>query len=217
MKNTIGLLFAVLTWGFCSIAMAIEEPKYSIVETDDKFELRAYAPMIIAEVSVQGSLKSASNQGFRLIADYIFGNNIASNGEKQKVAMTAPVTVQAQPKLLNVTQEVDAQEQPQEQPQEQEWKVHFVMPSEYSMSALPKPNNPKVKLKEVSERYYASLRFAGLTGEKKVARKTKELQEWMATKNLTAKGQPELARYNPPWTLPFARRNEVLIEVEKGS
>ena len=209
MKNTIGLLFAVLTWVFCSIVMAIEEPKYSIVETDDKFELRAYAPMIIAEVSVQGSLKSASNQGFRLIADYIFGNNIASNGEKQKVAMTAPVTVQAQPKLLNVTQQGGAQEQ--------EWKVHFVMPSEYSMSALPKPNNPKVKLKEVSERYYASLRFAGLTGEKKVARKTKELQEWMATKNLTAKGQPELARYNPPWTLPFARRNEVLIEVEKGS
>lgn len=209
MKNTIGLLFAVLTWVFCSIVMAIEEPKYSIVETDDKFELRAYAPMIIAEVSVQGSLKSASNQGFRLIADYIFGNNIASNGEKQKVAMTAPVTVQAQPKLLNVTQQGGAQEQ--------EWKVHFVMPSEYSMSALPKPNNPKVELKEVSERYYASLRFAGLTGEKKVARKTKELQEWMATKNLTAKGQPELARYNPPWTLPFARRNEVLIEVEKGS
>ena len=209
MKNTIGLLFAVLTWVFCSIVMAIEEPKYSIVETDDKFELRAYAPMIIAEVSVQGSLKSASNQGFRLIADYIFGNNIASNGEKQKVAMTAPVTVQAQPKLLNVTQQGGAQEQ--------EWKVHFVMPSEYSMSALPKPNNPKVKLKEVSERYYASLRFAGMTGEKKVARKTKELQEWMATKNLTAKGQPELARYNPPWTLPFARRNEVLIEVEKGS
>ena len=209
MKNTIGLLFAVLTWVFCSIVMAIEEPKYSIVETDDKFELRAYAPMIIAEVSVQGSLKSASNQGFRLIADYIFGNNIASNGEKQKVAMTAPVTVQAQPKLLNVTQQGGAQEQ--------EWKVHFVMPSEYSMSALPKPNNPNVKLKEVSERYYASLRFAGLTGEKKVARKTKELQEWMATKNLTAKGQPELARYNPPWTLPFARRNEVLIEVEKGS
>ena len=209
MKNAIGLLFAVLTWVFCSIVMAIEEPKYSIVETDDKFELRAYAPMIIAEVSVQGSLKSASNQGFRLIADYIFGNNIASNGEKQKVAMTAPVTVQAQPKLLNVTQQGGAQEQ--------EWKVHFVMPSEYSMSALPKPNNPKVELKEVSERYYASLRFAGLTGEKKVARKTKELQEWMATKNLTAKGQPELARYNPPWTLPFARRNEVLIEVEKGS
>jgi len=197
MKNTIGLLFAVLTWVFCSIVMAIEEPKYSIVETDDKFELRAYAPMIIAEVSVQGSLKSASNQGFRLIADYIFGNNIASNGEKQKVAMTAPVTVQAQPKLLNVTQQGGAQEQ--------EWKVHFVMPSEYSMSALPKPNNPKVELKEVSQRYYASLRFAGLTGEKKVARKTKELQEWMATKNLTAKGQPELARYNPPWTLPFAR------------
>ena len=209
MKNTIGLLFAVLTWVFCSIVMAIEEPKYSIVETDDKFELRAYAPMIIAEVSVQGSLKSASNQGFRLIADYIFGNNIASNGEKQKVAMTAPVTVQAQPKLLNVTQQGGAQEQ--------EWKVHFVMPSEYSMSALPKPNNPKVELKEVSQRYYASLRFAGLTGEKKVTRKTKELQEWMATKNLTAKGQPELARYNPPWTLPFARRNEVLIEVEKGS
>ena len=209
MKNTIGLLFAVLTWVFCSIVMAIEEPKYSIVETDDKFELRAYAPMIIAEVSVQGSLKSASNQGFRLIADYIFGNNIASNGEKQKVAMTAPVTVQAQPKLLNVTQQGGAQEQ--------EWKVHFVMPSEYSMSALPKPNNPKVELKEVSQRYYASLRFAGLTGEKKVAHKTKELQEWMATKNLTAKGQPELARYNPPWTLPFARRNEVLIEVEKGS
>ena len=85
------------------------------------------------------------------------------------------------------------------------------MPSQYTRQTLPKPNNPDISIVEVPARTYGVIKFSGLAGSKKVATKTQVLQEWMQTQNLTVTGKPELARYNPPWTLPFLRRNEVMI------
>jgi len=70
-----------------STAMATEEPKFSIIEKSEPFELRNYAPQLIAEVKVEGDLDTASSQGFRLIAAFIFGKNQVS----EKISMTAPV------------------------------------------------------------------------------------------------------------------------------
>jgi SOUL heme-binding protein len=98
------------------------------------------------------------------------------------------------------------------QKEAEKWRVHFVMPSQYSLETLPTPNNPQVSLREVVAKKFAVLRFSGLVGEEKMATKTAELQAWMQTKQLKPIGTPELARYNPPWTLPFLRRNEILIE-----
>ena len=75
--------------------MAIEEPKYTLMEKSGAFELRAYAPKVVAETLVDGSLDAASSAGFRRIADYIFGNNTAHNGSNEKISMTAPVTMAA--------------------------------------------------------------------------------------------------------------------------
>ena len=94
------------------------------------------------------------------------------------------------------------------------WRMYFVMPSQYSYLSIPKPNNPNVSLREIGEKKVAVLRFSGLVNEEKIAKKTRELTQWMASKNLRPLSDPELARYNPPWTLPFFRRNEILIEVE---
>jgi effector-binding domain-containing protein len=200
---------ALLLTLFAVVAMAIEEPKYNLIEKSGKLELRAYEPMIIAEVSVDGSMDSASGRGFRLIADYIFGNNTASDGDYEKISMTAPVTMEVQPK----PSEKIAMTTPVTMAQEgEQWRMHFVMPAEYTMQTLPKPNNPQINVREIPEQNYAAIRFSGFSGAAKVDRKTKELLAWMTEKGLEPIGTPELARYNPPITPPFFRRNEVLIQ-----
>ncbi len=188
------------------IAMAIEEPKFDLIEKSDSFELRAYKPTVVAETFVEGSLSEASNKGFRLIADYIFGNNKSQAGGSEKISMTTPVTMEPKSEKISMTMPVSMQDSAGK------WRMHFVMPSKYTLQTLPAPNNPEVKLREVAAKKFAVMRFSGLAGEAKTAKKTEELLAWMSAKQLKPIGTPELARYNPPWTLPFLRRNEVLIE-----
>ncbi|TAA48356.1 SOUL family heme-binding protein [Corallincola spongiicola] len=185
--------------------MATEEPKYTVLETSETFELRAYAPMIIAETLVDGQMDDASSAGFKAIANYIFGNNTAPSGKAEEISMTAPVAMAAGSENINMTAPVTMQSV------DSKWRVHFVMPSEYTMATLPKPNNPAVKIRQIPPTNYAVIQFSGFTGEEKVASQTTQLLEWMKTKGITPRGTPQLARYNPPWTLPFLRRNEVMI------
>tara|TARA_R110001583_G_scaffold130834_1_gene282562 strand:- start:63134 stop:63751 length:618 start_codon:yes stop_codon:yes gene_type:complete len=190
---------------FAGEVMAIEEAKYTVIEKTDEFELRAYSPKILAETVVSGSLSEASSAGFRLIADYIFGNNTSPTGGNEKISMTAPVTIEPKSEKISMTAPVTI-----EQAGEQ-WRMNFVMPSEYTLATLPKPNNSAVTLREVPASNYAVIRFSGFAGEDKVARKTADLIAWLTNKGITPIGKPELSRYNPPWTLPFLRRNEVMV------
>jgi hypothetical protein len=197
--------------------MAIEEPKYTLIEKSDNIELRVYEPKIIAEVTVSGTIDEVGSKGFRLIADYIFGNNTTATGSNREISMTAPVTIKPTSEKSAMTAPVTLQAEPtadnsQTSMTETTWKMYFVMPSEYSLETLPTPNNSAVTLKQISASNYAVIRFSGFTGEKKVAKKTAELTAWLKKKSITPTGTPELARYNPPWTLPFWRRNEIMIE-----
>lgn len=187
-------------------AMAIEEPKYTVTEKSNDFELRAYSPMIVAETLVEGDLDKASNSGFKVIADYIFGNNTSRNGASEKISMTAPVTMEPKSETISMTAPVSMQEMAGK------WRMHFVMPSQYTLETLPVPNNKAVMLRELPAKNFAVVRFSGLAGEAKTAKKTEELLAWLAAKKIKPIGTPELARYNPPWTLPFLRRNEVMVE-----
>ena len=188
--------------------MAIEEPKFRLIEQEQSFELREYAPKIIAEVVVDGDMRESSSKGFRLIADYIFGNNTAQYGRSEKISMTAPVSVEPRAEKISMTAPVGVQHE------KNGWKVYFVMPSQYTLETLPKPNNPVVSIKQISSQKFAVIRFSGLVDEEKMAKKVAELKQWVVNKKLKILGNPELARYNPPWTLPFLRRNEVMVEVE---
>ena len=186
--------------------MATEEPKYSVLEKEVPFELRSYEPMILAEVQVEGDLDEASSQGFRLIAAYIFGQNQAS----QKMAMTAPVTIDEQ----SVKNEKIAMTVPVGiESNAGKCTVSFVMPAQYTMETLPKPLNPVVKLRQIPATKKAVIVFSGFYNSQKVAEKTLELEAWMKAQNLQAIGSPQFARYNPPWSLPFMRRNEVMLNV----
>jgi len=206
----LGLLCGFIILFFSNLAMAIEEPKYTLVEKSGAFELRAYAPKVLAETLVDGSLDAASSVGFRRIADYIFGNNTAHNGGNEKISMTAPVTMSAKSdkspsEKISMTAPVTMQQS------DGKWRMYFVMPSQYTLSTLPTPNNPAVTLRELPATRMAAIRFSGLAGEEKTAKKTAELMAWLKSKNIVPIGEPELARYNPPWTLPFLRRNEVMV------
>ena len=202
MKQLCLVLFLML---YSGASMAIEEPKYDVIEQSGDFELRAYAPKIVAETLVSGSLDKASRAGFRVIAGYIFGDNTVATGGNEKISMTTPVTMEASSAKISMTTPV-SMEQSGDQ-----WRMHFVMPSEYTLVTLPKPNNPAVTLREIPTSHYAVIRFSGFAGEEKTAKKTAALLAWLESKGIKPTGKPELARYNPPWTLPFLRRNEVMV------
>lgn len=181
----------------------VEQAKYTVVQTDDDFEIRDYAPSLAAEVEVSGDRKEAISEGFKTIADYIFGNNQSSD----KVAMTAPV-IQEQSQTIAMTtpviQEGDGKS----------WQVRFIMPSQYTLETLPKPNNASVKIVELPAKRFAVIRFSGVPDNDDLKEKTEQLTDWLKQNNLKTVGKPVYAFYNPPWTLPFLRRNEVLIEIE---
>ena len=202
----IRLIFGLFFLLFAGSSMAIEEPKYRVIENSGAFELRVYDPKIIAEVEVSGTQREASSKGFKLIAGFIFGDNTARQGSNEKISMTAPVTMKPKSEKISMTAPVNMTKTGEK------WLMHFVMPSQYTLKTLPKPNNPAVTIRQVNGNKYAVNRFSGLAGKEKVKKKTAELKKWLESKNIKALGDVELARYNPPWTLPFMRRNEVMVK-----
>lgn len=199
-------------------AMAIEEPTFEVVRKEGAMEIRKYAPFIVAQTWVQGDMDEASSRGFRLIADYIFGNNVAV-GERTaaKIAMTAPVTMApeaASQKIAMTAPVTMAQQAAASAPgASQRWRVHFVMPRQYTLATLPKPNNQEVQLEEVPAKWFAVLRYSGMNTNARVQQRNEEAVAWVVAQKLTPLGPPQLARYDPPWTLPPFRRNEVLVEI----
>ena len=173
-------------------AMAVEEPKYRVILNDPPFEHRAYEGFVVAETLLTGDFNSASRDGFRRVAGFIFGDNAAQSGDSRKIAMTAPVTVE---------------------PQKDGWRLHFVMPSAETLSTLPSPNNPAVRLRAVDPHQMAVVRFSGWTTQSAIEEQTKKLEQWMAMQKLAPAGPPQVARYNDPFTLPWRRRNEVMVPV----
>lgn len=193
-------------------AMAVEEPRYEVITAQGDFELRRYPPLLIAETWVPGDRDEASSAGFRLLADYIFGNNqVPGSQASSKIAMTAPVTVEPQSARIAMTAPVTA-EAPSGSADR--WRIHFVMPSQFTLSTIAQPRNPAVQLRELPSQWYAAHRFSGFATDSRVEDKTRETLQWIEAQKLKATGSPQLARYDPPWTLPMFRRNEILIPIQ---
>ncbi len=203
------LLFGLLWTG---TLMATEEPKFESLRQEGNIEIRRYVPVIVAETLVDGDMDSASRRGFQLIANYIFGHNeriamtvpvvAEPQGSAEKIAMTVPVSIEAQ--NTDNSKMAGAQR----------WRIHFVMPSQYTLATLPKPLDPQVQLREIPAKTFAALTYSGINSESTVQEKADQLLNWLKTREIATIGQPQLARYNPPWTLPFLRRNEILQEIK---
>lgn len=197
-------------------AMAIEEPKYALIVSDAQFEVRHYAPVLIAETIVEGDMDAASSKGFRLIADFIFGNNLSSDTDKKsKIAMTAPVTVEPQSSKIAMTAPVTVEPQAAESNMKtaKTWRINFVMPSQYTLANIPKPKNNAVSLREVPSKYFIVHKYSGFNTVARVQTKTDETVEWAIKRSYKMIGTPQLSRYDPPWTLPMFRRNEIMLEI----
>jgi DNA gyrase inhibitor GyrI len=197
------ILAGLILWG--PMMSNVEQPKYQVLSSEEQIEIREYSPMIVAEVTVQGGRKEAINQGFRELAGYIFGNNIKNHN----ISMTAPVT-QQQSQKIGMTAPVS------QHAESNGWTVRFVMPFQYSLDMLPKPNNKKVTLKEIISKEFAVVRFSGKNTNENIALHEKKLQAYLLEKEINVLSTPIYAFYNPPWTIPLLRRNEVLIEIDKS-
>lgn len=206
-----GLALHGFFWG--GQVMATEQPSYEVLKESADFELRRYAPQLLAETQISGTFDKVGNRAFRILADYIFGNNHAA----AKIAMTAPVS-QAPvvpegkgariPMTAPVTQQAD-------DAASATYRISFVMPSRFTLDTLPRPNDVRVQLREEPARVMAVVRYSGGWGESRYRQHQQRLLEAVRAAGLTPIGMPVYARYNSPFSLPFLRRNEVMVEIKE--
>lgn len=204
------LLIAVLLWvvGSYTVIWSIEKPSYTVSEKKDGYEIRKYAPYIKAETVVTGTYDEATNKGFRIIADYIFGNNV----RKESISMTSPVLESPealQPEKIAMTAPV------LETTSENATRtIAFILPSKYTLDTLPQPNNLAVTLTEVPDRTMAALSFTWYPIATRVAAKKELLKTYLLRDGNVIAGEIETARYNPPLSMPLTLRNEILIPIK---
>lgn len=182
--------------------MAIEEPRYAVVRAYDAFEVRRYEPYVVAETLVGAAADDAGNQGFRILAGYIFGQN---KGER-KIEMTAPVA--QTPTRIAMTAPVA------QSATAGGYAVHFAMPREWTLETLPDPIDTRVTLRVVPARTVAVLVYSGTWSQVRYEEHLKALQQAVAQAGLRWHGEPIWARYDPPWKPWFWRRNEIWLEVD---
>jgi effector-binding domain-containing protein len=207
-KKTI--FFAILFCGSILVGCAmvgpimsdVEKPKYQATALTNEIELRSYDPMLVAMVQMSGSRKDAISEGFRVLADYIFGNNTL----EQNISMTAPVEQQAGQKI-SMTAPV------QQQQRSNSWMISFVMPKQFTLTTIPKPNNEMVKINEVPAQRFITIRFSGSNSDDNIRKNESALFNYIAQNKINVTGEPKYAFYNPPWTLPFMRRNEIMVQL----
>ena len=201
-SSILGSLLLLLSL-FATVANAIEEPKYTVVRHYAGFEVREYAPYVVAEVLVPGPAAQAGNQGFRILAGYIFGKN---HGER-RIAMTAPVIQTPGPTKIAMTAPV------MQTAAQGEFLVQFTMPRQYTLNTLPEPVDPRVTLRQVPGGRFAVIRYSGTWSERNYRQHLEELRRDVTAAGLRTTGNPIYARCNPPFVPWFMRRNEIWLKL----
>ena len=183
--------------------MAVSEPKYSVERKTDYYEIRLYSSTIVAQTQVDEKFDAAGNKAFRVLADYIFGNNKS----KTKISMTAPVAQQAVSEKIEMTAPVSQIKNLGG------YLVQFTMPEEYTMATLPEPNDSRVQLVEILGRKIVVFSYSGSWSENRYKNKLEEFRTILSNDNVSTVGEPIFARFNSPFQLWFLRRNEIWLEV----
>jgi hypothetical protein len=207
--SAMGLILVIVIGALISgpLMSNVEHPQYVVTEKHKSIELRDYSPRTIAQVSTSGTREEAISSGFRQLADYIFGNNIARefmSAEKQasqgqistnkKIAMTAPV----EQSKVNDT-----------------WTITFTMPSEHTLETLPSPKNAAITLSTVPPQSFIAIQFSGTNSTQNIGIHENKLRSFCEQNNIKIKNDAIYAFYNPPWTLPILRRNEVMFPIDE--
>jgi effector-binding domain-containing protein len=186
-------------WGF--FGSNVEQADYTVVKKMDGYEIRKYPAHIVAQTAVKGSFEKSLNNGFVILAGYIFGGNT----KKESIAMTAPVIAKiAMTAPVTATTEGGSQ------------IISFGMPRSYTLKTLPKPDDSRVKIVTVPAKKYAVMRFSLYGTDARIRSMRKKLLAALARDKIGTQGNPSYAGYNAPWTPPWMRRNEVLIEIKEN-
>lgn len=200
-------LFSALTLLFSHHTLALEKPEYEVLFEDDAIEYRLYSPYLVAEtvVTIDRSYNSASNEGFRRLLDYISGNNTVDS----KIDMTAPV----QMTMTESSAEIAMTTPVQSQEGDGQLQISFMLPSNYSIEDAPIPADTRVSLRVIPSRLMAVIRYSGRWTESNRNRYESRLRERVSEAGIEILSAAESAAYNPPFTPPFMRRNEIMFEV----
>ena len=182
----------------------VEQPTYQLTASDGSIEIRDYDPRLVATVAVSGPRKDAIRSGFKILADYIFGNNTSESN----ISMTAPVE-QSQGEKIAMTAPVE------QQTDGKDWRITFSMPSEYSIETLPRPTSKSIQIELIPAKTQAAITFSGMNSSDNLEKHELALKNHIDKTDWVITGSAHYAFYNPPWTLPFLRRNEILFDIRR--
>ena len=181
-----------------------EEAKYSVLYTENNIQIRQYQELLIAQTQSKGDYEKSSSSAFKLLAGYIFGENQS----QKKIEMTTPVLQKSQSEKIEMTVPVYQQEN------SDTWTMTFVLPSKYTLETIPIPLDKNIEIKMVPAKKVATIQYTGFINSKKIKDHADQLLSWLESNGYTSVSEPYSAGYDPPWTIPFLRRNEVHIEIE---
>lgn len=210
MFRAVASLAAVVLLSGCSvfgIRSGYEQPPYTVVEQiEETVEVRDYGSRLAAEATVEaGSAEAGRNDAFRLLFDYISG----ANQRQSEVAMTAPVEVVSEKIAMTAPVETAVAD-------DGRYTMRFFLPSAYTRATAPQPTDPRVRIIELPEMTVAVERFSGSRDEDAIKRRKAQLLNGLELSNWRPIGAPTSLFYDPPWTLPFLRRNEVVVPVARA-
>lgn len=192
LKVNIVVAISLISLSACSIfgEVNVKEPPYDILKSEAPFELRHYDQLVLVTTKMPKGVDQTRSPFMRLF-DYISGDN----DKAAEISMTAPVFMKQDE---NASQEMS-----------------FVLPHDFSKETAPRPTNPDVTLQDRKDYTVAVIRFSGLFNQSSISSHQEKLESWVIDQGLSVTGKPQAAGYNPPFTLPFLRRNEIMIPVKR--
>lgn len=201
--------------------MAIESPEYTVESKDGDIEIRKYKDFIMAQVEIEADYESALTQGFRILANYIFGANHKktrlppttpvtgiNRTESEKIPMTVPVTAEDESEKIAMTVPVTEEER-----ERHIYRISFTMPSKYTLESLPIPDDERIEFKQIKDYKVAVIRFSGRAKEKLAQKEINILKSWLKERNIEPKSNFIVAQYNHPLVPGFLRRNEIIVKI----
>ena len=196
-KNLIfTIVISLITIFYTNISMALEEPNYKIIKSNENYEIRKYSDRLAVEVEF-----SSESSGFRYLFNYISGENTTS----EKVNMTVPVT---QSTKIDMTAPVTQSNK------DGKMLMQFYLPSKFSIDNAPIPTNKRVKLVTIEGGYYAVLKYSGRNSDKNYLNRLSELKDYLEKDKIVMLDNGTKATFNGPFTLPILRRNEAMIKIK---
>lgn len=207
-------VIVVMIWLISSIGCTVfgirtvEEASYEVLSQDGQIEIREYEKLVIVETNVEADYEEAGNIAFKRLFGYISGENVSQN----KIAMTAPVI--AREDKLTPGEKLDMTTPVLAERQVKGWRYAFVLPASFTIESAPVPSNPRVTLSVMPKKKVAVNRYSGSWSEEAMCQKTEELVDWIQANGLEPASKSRSARYDPPWTISFLRRNEVMIDLK---